>query len=307
MKTILLGSSDLKVPQVAVGCMRIKEMTAGEADSFVKGAVELGADFFDHADIYGGGGCEELFGNVLKDNPGMREKILIQSKAGIVPGKMYDNSKEYLVNAVDGILKRLHTEYLDVFLIHRPDALADPEDTAEGLESLVRSGKVRYFGVSNHRTERLALLDGYLKEHQVMVNQLQFSLAHASMIQSGMEANMLTDGALDRDGGLLDYCRLHRITIQTWSPFQYGFFKGSFIDSPEYPKLNRVLLELAEKYNTTKTAVASAWILCHPAKMQLISGSTRLERLKEICYGTEINLTREEWYRLYLAAGHMLP
>lgn len=306
MKTMNLGSGSLKVPAVALGCMRMTDITKSEADALVKKAIDLEANFFDHADIYGGGECEEIFGSILHDNPGLREKMLIQSKGGIVPGKMYDNSKEYLVSAVDGILKRLQTDYLDVFLIHRPDALADPEDTADALDSLVKSGKVRYFGVSNQRASQMQLLSKYL-ENKLMVNQLQYSLTNATMVQSGMEANMLTDGALDRDGGVLDYCRMNDITIQTWSPFQYGFFSGTFLDSPEYPELNKVLKELAEKYGLTPTGVAAAWILRHPAKMQLIAGTMKAFRFEEICRGADVVLSKEDWYRLYMAAGHILP
>lgn len=306
MKKIKLGSSHLEVSAVALGCMRVTDISETQAEELVKEAAVMGINFFDHADIYGGGACEEIFGSILRRNPGLREQIVLQSKGGIVPGKMYDNSKKHLVDTVDGILKRLQTEYLDVFLIHRPDALADPEETADALESLVQSGKIRYFGVSNHRTSQMQLLSKYL-DQKLMVNQLQFSLTNATMVQSGMEANMLTDGAVDRDGGVMDYCRLNDVTIQTWSPFQYGFFEGTFLNNPKYPELNQVLNELAEKYQVTSTGIATAWILRHPANMQMIAGTTKLSRLKEICQASDIVLTKEEWYRLYTAAGHMLP
>lgn len=306
MRTMKLGSGSLEIPVIAVGCMRMDGLETAQADRFVKEAMAMGANFFDHADIYGGGKCEEIFGSVLQSNPGLREKMILQSKAGIVPGIMYDNSKEYLINAVDGILRRLHTEYLDLFLIHRPDALADVEETADALDTLQRSGKVRYVGVSNQRAGQVRLLSKYLKQ-KIMVNQLQLSLTNCSMIQSGIEANMLSDGAADRDGGVLDYCRMNDITIQTWSPFQHGRIAGTFLGSPDFPELNRELDAVAEKYNTSNTAIAAAWILRHPARMQMIAGSMKTSRLKEICRASEITLTREEWYRLYLAAGHMLP
>lgn len=306
MRTIRLGSGDLEVPVVAVGCMRMNGLDVAQAEAFVNEAVDMGACFFDHADIYGGGACEELFGSVLKRDPGLRERILLQSKAGIVPGVMYDNSKAYLLHAVDGILKRLQTDYLDVFLIHRPDALADVEEVADALESLQRAGKIRYFGVSNYRTSQIQLLSKYL-EHKIMVDQLQLSLTNATMIQSGMEANMLSDGAVDRDGGILDHCRMYDITIQTWSPFQYGTFAGTFLGDPKFSALNKELDGIAEKYGTSNTAIAAAWILRHPAKMQMIAGSMKVSRLREICGAADLTLTREEWYRLYLAAGHILP
>lgn len=306
MKTMKLGSSSLEIPVIAVGCMRMNGLDAAQADAFIKEAMDMGANFFDHADIYGGGTCEEIFGSVLQSNPGLREKMILQSKAGIVPGIMYDNSKEYLISAVDGILKRLHTDYLDVFLIHRPDALADTEETADALDTLQQSGKVRYVGVSNQRTSQVQLLSKYLKQ-KLMVDQLQMSLTNCSMIQSGLEANMLSQGAVDRDGGILDYCRLNDITIQTWSPFQHGMIAGTFFGNPDYPELNKELDAMAEKYGTTNTAIATAWILRHPAKMQMIAGSMKTSRLKEICQATHITLEKADWYRLYLAAGHMLP
>ncbi|MBR1781368.1 MAG: aldo/keto reductase [Oscillospiraceae bacterium] len=306
MKTIQLGSSNLEIPVIAVGCMRMNRLDVTQAETFVQEAVAMGANFFDHADIYGAGACEALFGAVLQRNPSLRENIILQSKAGIVPGVMYDNSRQYLVGAVDGILQRLRTDYLDVFLIHRPDALADPQETADALESLYRSGKVRYFGVSNQRASQVQLLSKYL-EHPIMVDQLQLSLTNASMIQSGLEANMLSDGAVDRDGGILDYCRMQNITIQTWSPFQFGAIDGTFLGNPDFPELNRALDALAEAYHTSNTAIAAAWILRHPAKMQMIAGSMKLSRLREICDAASITLTSEEWYRLYRAAGHRLP
>lgn len=180
------------------------------------------------------------------------------------------------------------------------------EDTADALDSLKRNGKVRYFGVSNHRTSQMQLLSKYL-ENKLMVNQLQFSLTNATLVQSGMEANMLTDGAVDRDGGVLDYCRRNDVTIQTWSPFQYGFFDGTFLGNSKYPELNQVLTEPAKKYNTTDTAIAAAWIFRHPANMQMVAGTMKSFRLKEICEALELVLTKEVWYKLYMAAGHMLP
>lgn len=306
MKTMKLGSSNLEVPVIAVGCMRMNGLDVSQAEAFVKEAMDMDAYFFDHADIYGGGTCEEIFGSVLQRNPGLREKIVLQSKAGIIPGAMYDNSKEYLVNSVDGILKRLQTDYLDVFLIHRPDALTDVQEMADALETLYKAGKVRYFGVSNQRVSQVQLLSKYL-EHKLVVNQLQLSLTNAFMIQSGFEANMLSDGAVDRDGGVLDYCRMNDITVQTWSPFQFGAIAGTFLGNPDFPELNKELDAIAEKYGTSNTAIATAWILRHPAKMQMIAGSMKVSRLREICEATNIRLTKEEWYRLYMAAGHILP
>lgn len=306
MKCIPLGKSGLLVPSVAVGCRRVCDVEEKEAEALLDTALELGCNFFDHADIYGQGACESRFAQAIHMSPSVREKIILQSKCGIGPGRMYDSSKEHILSSVDGILGRLQTEYLDVLLLHRPDALVEPEEVAEAFDILHRSGKVRFFGVSNHRSSQIRLLQKYV-EQPLVADQLQFSVVNSSMIQIGMEANMGTDGAVDRDGGVLDFCRENEITIQTWSPFQYGFFSGVFLGNPKFQELNDVIGELAQKYGTTDTAVAAAWILRHPAKMQLVAGTTKPSRLKEICQAADLTLTREEWYRLYLAAGHMLP
>lgn len=306
MEKINLGKSTLKVPSIAIGCMRINSMEKDELSNYIKFCVENGLNFFDHADIYGRGECEKLFGEALKNSGIKRENIIIQSKCGIVPGKMYDFSKEYILKSVDGILERLGTDYLDVLVLHRPDALVEPEEVAEAFNILYTSGKVKYFGVSNHKPSQIELLKKYVKQ-DILVNQLQLSLPFSNMIASGLEVNMLTDGAYDRDGSVLDYCRLNDMTIQAWSPFQYGFFEGVFIGSEKYPELNKVLDELAEKYKVTPTGIATAWILRHPAKVQMIAGTTKISRLQEIIDGSKIKLTREEWYKLYLSAGYILP
>lgn len=306
MKKILLGNSKKEVPAIAVGCMRINELEEKELNRYLEFSLEKGLNFFDHADIYGKGECERKFGKAIKDIGVAREDIVIQSKCGIVPGKMYDLSKEYIIEAVDGILKRLDTDYIDILALHRPDALVDPEEVAEAFSILERDGKVKGFGVSNHKPAQIELLKKYVKQ-PLLVNQLQLSLPVSNMIANGLEVNMLTDGAIDRDGSVLDYCRLNDITIQAWSPFQYGFFEGVFIGSKNYPKLNECLERLAKKYGVTPTAIATAWILRHPAKIQMIAGTTKTSRLDEIVQGSCVNLTKEEWYELYLSAGHILP
>lgn len=236
-----------------------------------------------------------------------REDIIIQSKCGIVPGKMYDLSKKHITDSVDNILKRLKTDYLDILLLHRPDALIEPEETAEAFDELERLGKVRHFGVSNHKPMQIELLKKYVKQ-EIEINQLQFSLPVSNMVANGLEVNMNTDGACDRDGSVLDYCRLNDITIQAWSPFQYGFFEGVFIGNNEkFFELNNLLTELSEKYGVTETGIAAAWILRHPANIQIITGSKNAERIDEIIKGSKVKLSREDWYRLYISAGHILP
>lgn len=306
MKRQMLGNSMLEVPAVAAGCMRIHTLDESQVDEYIHTCLELGISFFDHADIYGKGGCESLFGRVFEQTEFRREDIILQSKCGIVPGVMYDFSKEHILQSVEESLRRLRTDYLDILVLHRPDALVEPEEVAEAFDILEGSGKVRHFGVSNHTPMQIELLKRYVKQ-DLLVNQMQLSLPFSNMIAAGLEANMLTDGAVNRDGSVLDYCRLHDITLQAWSPFQYGFFEGVFIDSDQYPELNQVLGDLAERYGSTKTGIATSWILRHPANIQMIAGTTNLKRMREIALASEIRLTREEWYQLYLSAGHILP
>ncbi len=306
MKRQMLGNSMLEVPAVAAGCMRIHALDESQVDEYIHTCLELGISFFDHADIYGKGSCESLFGRVFEQTEFRREDIILQSKCGIVPGVMYDFSKEHILQSVEESLRRLRTDYLDILVLHRPDALVESEEVAEAFDILEGSGKVRHFGVSNHTPMQIELLKRYVKQ-DLLVNQMQLSLPFSNMIAAGLEANMLTDGAVNRDGNVLDYCRLHDMTLQAWSPFQYGFFEGVFIDSDQYPELNQVLGDLAERYGTTKTGIATAWILRHPANIQMIAGTTNLKRMREIGLASEIRLTREEWYQLYLSAGHILP
>lgn len=305
MKTITLNNTNLSIPEIGMGCMRIVELENVDAvKGWVDTALEHGINFFDHADIYGKGRCEELFGQVL--TPSLREKIILQSKCSIRPGIAFDFSKEHILNSVDGILKRLNTEYLDILLLHRPDALMEPEEVADAFRILKESGKVRHFGVSNQTPMQMELLSKYCDE-PLLINQLQLSIAHCPMINSGINANMYNDSGINRDGGVLEYCRLKDITIQAWSPFQYGMFEGIFLGNEKFAELNKVIDNLAEKYNVTNSAIAVAWILRHPAGIQTIVGTTNKDRIAQISKASEIRLTREEWYALYMAAGNKLP
>ncbi len=308
MKTIKLGAGKLQVPVIALGCMRMSVLEHGQAEAYIEKCLELGINFFDHADIYGNGECERRFSKAFPMTSGVRETIILQSKCGIQPGIKYDSSKQYIISAAEGILKRLNTEYLDILLLHRPDALMEAEEIAEAFDELERSGKVRNFGVSNHRPSQIELLKKCVKQ-EILVDQLQFSIPFSNMVAAGLEVNMVTEGSLDRDGSILDYCRLKDITVQAWSPFQSGNSAGFFIDNENgcYPELNNVLQDLADQYGVSKTAIASAWLLRHPARIQIIAGTMNEKRLEEIVNGVNIMLSREDWYRLYLAAGHILP
>lgn len=306
MKTMNLGVSGLRVPVVAVGCMRINRLEKKEAEAFVKGAVEAGANFFDHADVYGGGECESIFARAAGMSPAVRETLLLQSKCGIRPGVAFDFSKEHILNSVEASLKRLNTEYLDVLLLHRPDALVEPEEVAEAFNTLHQQGKVRNFGVSNQNPGQIRLLRKYVAQ-PIVANQLQLSITNAAMITEGMHVNMEDSEAVNRDGGILNFCRLHDITIQPWSPFQYGFFKGVFLDNEEFPALNEAINRIAAAHQTSNTAIAVAWLLRHPARFQPVTGTMSLPRLRECVKAAEIALSREEWYAIYLAAGNTLP
>ncbi|MBD7969942.1 aldo/keto reductase [Paenibacillus gallinarum] len=305
MRTMKLGSSSLEVPVIAVGCMRINSLDKAGAEYFVQTALEEGANFFDHADIYGGGECEEIFADAIHMNDDIREKIILQSKCGIRNG-MFDFSKEHILDSVDRILARLKTDYLDTLLLHRPDALVEPEEVAEAFDLLESSGKVRHFGVSNQNPMQIELLKKYVKQ-PLIANQLQLSITNTTMISSGINVNMNNEAAVNRDGSILDYCRLHDITIQPWSPFQYGFFEGVFLGSDKFPELNQTIDGIAKKYSVSNTTMAIAWLLRHPAQMQPVIGTMNLERLKDCCKAADIRITREEWYEVYRAAGNVLP
>lgn len=305
MKTMNLGKTKLKVPMIGLGCMRFSELEEHEVAEYIMHCLELGINFFDHADIYGEGECERRFAQGIKELGIPREKLIIQSKCGIIPHRYYDLSYDYIITSVDGILERLDMEYLDILVLHRPDALAEPEEIAKAFDKLKKSGKVKYFGVSNHKPGQIDLLKKYVKQ-ELIVNQMQFSIQSSSMISSGLEANMITEGSIDRNGGILDYCRMNDITVQAWSPFQGPH--GAFIDKNElFPDLNWALGEICAKYGVSKTTIAAAWIMRHPAKIQVIAGTMNAERISEVAKAPDITLTRDEWYRLYQCAGHILP
>lgn len=306
MKKIKLGGTTMEMPSIVVGCMRLKDLDQAGMNHYIHTALEQGLNFFDHADIYGGGTCEEKFGQGWSDDASIRrEDMILQTKCGICKG-YYDLSKEHILESVDNSLRKLRTDYLDILLLHRPDALVDPEEVAEAFDVLQQSGKVGYFGVSNHKPMQIELLKKYVKQ-PLMINQLQFSIPVSNMVANGMEVNMDTAGSVDHDGSVLDYSRIHDMTIQAWSPFQAPNWTGCFLGDARYPELNQVIDTLAEKYQVSATVIAAAWVLRHPAHMQLIAGTAKESRLLDICKAAELELTRQEWYQLYLAAGHPLP
>jgi predicted oxidoreductase len=305
MNKITLGPTTLSVSAISLGCMRMNRLNVSEAADVITAALESGIDFFDHADIYGGGTSEEIFAEALKETKVSREEIYLQSKCGIQKG-YFDFSEAHILASVDGILKRLQTEYLDVLLLHRPDALLEPEEIASAFSQLQAAGKVSHFGVSNQNSTQMALIQNAL-EMPLVANQLQLSLGHTPLLDHGLNVNISDELSVDRDGGIVDYCRLHQVTVQPWSPMQAGFFGGVFLDHPDFSELNEVLDEIAEDRKLPVSAIAIAWLLRHPAHMQPILGSMTPQRVRDMCRACDANLSRPEWYRLYRAAGNRLP
>lgn len=306
MKFAELGTSGVVASRVALGVMRIHEKSAQEAVDIVNAAVNSGINFFDTADCYTDGESSRVLGRALKDAGIDRNSIYLQTKFGIVAGKRYDFSKQHLIDALNYELENLGVDYVDFVLLHRPDTLVELDGLAEAFNELYNAGKVRHFGVSNVNPWQTELLQSAV-EQKLEVNQLQFGLGHTGMIEQEFHVNMRDDSSIDHDGGSIAYTRLKKITIQAWSPCQYGFFEGVFIDNPKFPELNAKLEEIATKYHTTKNAIATAWILRHPARMQVILGSMNPERIAQMAAGADVTLEAQEWYDLYFAAGNDLP
>jgi len=305
MNTIKIARSDLDASEIALGCMRIARLSNQDIATLIHTALDAGITFFDHADVYGGGKSEEKFAEALDMTPRLRDTMILQTKVGIRKGS-FDFSKEHILEAVEGSLNRLRTDHLDVLLLHRPDALVEPEEVAEAFTILHDSGKVKYFGVSNQNPMQIELLTKFVKQ-PLSINQLQLSITNTGMIDAGINVNMKIDSSIVRDGSILDYCRLKEITIQPWSPFQYGFFEGVFLDNDKFPELNAQINTIAASRGVTNTAIAIAWLLRHPARMQPILGTTNPTRVKDASKASDVKLTRQEWYDIYLAAGNKLP
>ncbi|EAH3175482.1 aldo/keto reductase family oxidoreductase [Listeria monocytogenes] len=305
MKRITIGNSALTASEISLGCMRMADLSKEDANKVINTALENGIDFFDNADIYGGGKSEEVFADAIDMNATIREKMILQSKCGIRQG-FFDFSKEHIIASVEGSLKRLKTDYLDTLLLHRPDTLFEPEEVAAAFTELEKSGKVRHFGVSNQNPGQIELLKKYV-DQELIANQLQFSIMHTGMIDTGFNVNMTIDPSLDRDGGILEYSRLNNMTIQAWSPFQYGFFEGVFLDNDKFPELNKVIDKIAADKGVTNSAIAVAWIQRHPASFQTVVGTMNPGRIADIAKASDVTLSREEWYEIYRAAGNQLP
>ncbi len=309
MRNIDIINGPQNASVIIQGCMRIPALDKDAAAKVIRTAYDCGINFFDHATCYGENGSAEIrFAEAFPLTGIKREDIFIQSKCGICPERNeFDWTKDNILSSVDDILKRLNTEYLDTLLLHRPDVLFDPEEVAKAFDELEEAGKVRHFGVSNLVPMQVELLKKYVKQ-PIIINQLQLSLEQSQLIDQALYLNnKTTDFSINRDGNVLDYCRLNDITIQAWSPLQVGMFGGTFIDNPDYPELNKTLGDMAEREGVSKAAIAIAWILRHPAGMQAIIGTMNPEHIKNICAATTVELSHHDWYELYLASGKFLP
>lgn len=317
MQTIKIGQTNWEAANVALGIMRMGTLPVEDCTKALLAAHEAGINFIDSADIYGrdpklGRGSSEIhFGQALKQSGLKRSDFFIQSKGGLYADETgqitrYDSSKKHLIKSVDGILQRMGIDYLDSFLIHRPDPLMEPDQIAAAFDELQQAGKVRHFGVSNFNPQQIELLQQVCSQH-LLIDQLQFSIMHTGMIDFGLHTNMTDPAPISHDGGLLEYLRCKHMTIQTWSPFQYGTFAGTFIGNEEFHELNVVLKQLADKYHVSKNAIAVAWILRHPAKMQVLLGTMNPQHILDSAKGSDVTLTAQEWYDVYLAAGNTLP
>ncbi len=311
MRSVPLGQSNIQVPNVVAGMMRIEELSDDDIRALYDRCREVGVDFFDHADLYGSSrhACERRFTEALKLTASERDEITLQTKTGIVADDWhFDHSYEHIVASAEESLEALGTDRIDVLLLHRPDALVEPDEVARAFDHLESSGKVRAFGVSNHTPRQIDLLKTAVTQ-PLVANQVQLSITHSTIIAQGLASNMAgEDDSITRDGGgLVDYSRVNGITLQAWSPFQKGFFDGVIFGAEEYPELNAKLDELAAKYGVTPTAIATAWITRHPAGMQVVLGTTNPQRVADAAEGSDIPLTRGEWYGLIQAAGHKVP
>lgn len=324
MKMYRIPGTDLAVTRLAYGCMKLggswgPEPTTAEqlqaSHRAVKAALDAGINFFDHADIYGRGKSEAVFGEFLADNPGLRERIVIQSKCSIrfpddpQPGNpvRYDFSREHIVRSVEGSLRRLRTDYLDILLLHRPDALVEPEEVAAAFNDLQAAGKVRHFGVSNHTTSQMALLSKYVRQ-PIVANQVQLSLVHHFLISEGLVANIASDTTVLATG-TLDYCRQHDILIQAWGPVANGRLTRAEDQTDEALRPAAALVaRLAAEKGVSGEAIVLAWLLRHPAGIQPIMGTLRPERIAAGAGADDVTLSREEWYALLAAVrGTSVP
>ncbi|HTO20911.1 MAG TPA: aldo/keto reductase [Spirochaetia bacterium] len=321
MKTYRIPHTPYEVTRVAYGCMGIgggwapgplTDRVRRDALTSVRAALDQGINFFDHADMYSRGRCEEAFSGIWQERPGLRDKLVLQTKCGIrfeddpTPGgvRRYDFSREHILRSVEGSLKRLKTDYIDILLLHRPDALAEPEEIARAFDELQGAGKVRFFGVSNHSSRQIDLLRRYVRQPFV-VNQLELSVVHSQLVTFGTVVNQVEPSRAFHGEGTLEYCRLNDIAIQAWSPVAHGALAqaASGQGDERMRGAAAAVNALARKKAVPFDAILLAWILRHPAGIQPIIGTTRPERIRDACAADGVEMTREEWYALLVAGN----
>jgi predicted oxidoreductase len=315
MKTYALPHTDLVVSRLVYGCAMIgsdwnsPDFTA-KTVATINAAYDQGITLFDTADVYGHGKAETALGEVLKASPGLRNKIVIQSKCGTVEGGGLDNSREHILGAVDGSLKRLGTDHLDILLIHWPDSLVEPEEVARAFDELQKAGKVRHFGVSNHSPWQIELLQKSVRQ-PLAINQIQLGLAHW-YTQAGPSKGVVTHG--EEGVATLDYCRVNDIHVQAYSPLKAGnirqppnLLNPGADATPEVRKAAQALVDVANNHRTTPAAVMLAWLLHHPARIAPVIGATKVEHVIENCAADRVELTRAEWYSLLRTVSEVEP
>ncbi len=291
LKQVTLNNNTT-LTSVIAGCMRMTQMDEHQICSFVEGCLELGIDSFDHAPVYGSYTIEEHFGKaILKDTPSMRSKIKLISKTGIVLPKYdhdntiiyYRNEAQWILPEVERSLKKLHTDYLDVLLVHRFDPLADPAALGKTLDQLVDQGKVKNVGVSNYTPTAINALQKYMRT-PLVTNQVELSVKKPEIL-----FNDIADDAL-----------LKEMPIMAWSPLG-----GGDIFREMDPQSQRIKMEaerIAKKYDTTPDVILYAWVLRLPQKIMLITGTMNLAHIQSAIEAENIELTYDEWYGL-LSAG----
>ncbi|MBR3326976.1 MAG: aldo/keto reductase [Atopobiaceae bacterium] len=309
MRYIEFGTTKAKVSEVILGTMRIAQKAPEQVADLIEVALDSGINAVDTAPIYGP--SEGLIGKAFACRPGLRDRVWLQTKLGIRPhprveANYFDFSYEHIMDSVENSLKELKTDHIDSLLLHRPDALMEPQEIARAFQELHDAGKVIDFGVSNQNPAMMRRLAAYLP-FPITANQVQLSAAFTPMFDAFFNANMQNDAGIMRDGGILEYGAEHDMAIQAWSVLQHGYFGGVFLGDSDYQGLNDSLSRIAADHGTTPTAVAINWVLRYPAKMQAIVGTTRPERVRQSAAACDWTMTREEWYEVYLSAGNKLP
>ena len=295
--------------RIIQGLMRTENKSENDIYEIIKYDLDHGIYFFDTADIYERGVSEIKIGHVLKGHPELREKMFIQTKGSIrfcESTGYYDSSYEYIKKAVNDSLERLGLDYVDSYLLHRPDIFLDAKEVALAFNELYEEGKVKHFGVSNYPKEIIEYLKTEVKQ-EIEFNQVQLGVGNTLLLDEVFNFNTGFPGGVQKTSGTYFYLKQHNIQIQAWSPYIVNFFEGSLFDENKFPEMNKELNRLAEKYHTSKCAIATAFILNLNKDITVVTGSMDIRHIQESLDGEDIILSKEDWYTLYHACGHTLP